>query len=226
MSIQNHYSIRTRMDQIKWESFLLIAQVLVSISGTGLYRRVVMKYRLAMKKQLFITRLLQTPIPSTEILLGLLQPAGPALLLHFLLDEFQYQKNETLPGTETALGQHCPLTGCWPAWTQDTVLTLLADKNRQQASAAWLYFSTFHSATEHFWELLRNGCLSKPHCFAMFLPLFENHTNTVWHLDCSALSRLLLQLHSMLFAGRLKAPAAESLHRPAACQQQKPWKIK
>lgn len=222
MSILNYYSIISIMDQIKWESFLLIAQALVSMSGTGLWRRVVMNYRLAMKKQLFISRL---PVNSCPVYRDPPWPSAasrPAVLLRFLLDAFQHQKNETLPGTETALGQHCPLPGCWPAWTRDTVLTLLADKNRQGASAAWLFLNIPFS----YRALLRSSCLCKPCCFAMFFPLFDNHTNTVWHLDCCALGRLILQLHSMLFAGRLKAPAAERLHRPAACQQQKPWKIK
>lgn len=60
----------------------------------------------------------------------------------------------------------------------------------------------------------------------MFLPLFENHINALWHLDYPALCRFVLQLHSMLFAGRPKAPAAKRLHRAAACQEQKPWKVK
>lgn len=73
-----------------------------------------MKYRLAMKKQLCSSRLPANSCPIYRDPPWPFAASRPAVLLHFLLDAFQYQKNEKLPGIKTAPDQHCPVTGCWP----------------------------------------------------------------------------------------------------------------
>lgn len=116
-----------------------------------------MKYRLATKKQLFISRL---PANSCPIYRDPPWPSAasrPAVLLHFLLDAFQYQKNETLPRIETALGQCAALPSSLaagrpehPGVTQDTAVTLLLIKTGNELQLHDC-FTTFWSATEHFW---------------------------------------------------------------------------
>lgn len=73
--------------------FLFIAQASVSISGTGLHRGFVMKYRLAMEKQLFTSRLSDNSCPISRDPPSSSAASRPAVLLHFLPDAVSHQKN-------------------------------------------------------------------------------------------------------------------------------------
>lgn len=155
-----------------------------------------MKYRLATKKQLFISRL---PANSCPIYRDPPWPSAasrPAVLLHFLLDAFQYQKNETLPRIETALGQCAalPLSGCWPAWTPrcntGRCCHLAADKNRQWASAARLFHNilvSYRALQGNFWGT--TACLSHVSlpCSFLFLIITPILSGTWIALPCADL---------------------------------------